>query len=202
MVFFKFLDKTKPEQVKEAAKKAETAVEQANTPVVIKEEIIEPVKEELVKEELTVDSESIITPELEIQADVADQNENEEVVENTISETIEEPSEVENEVASEIVEENKEKVPEVNETVEEQPETAPVEDAVEETSVEDAHETEETSEPYDDCHTEAREKEVDGSSITLYELRNIIVEAVDYIFDRILTVVEKKVEEVKDEEKD
>lgn len=197
MVFFKFLDKTKPEQVKEAAKKAETAVEQANTPVVIKEEIIEPVKEEL-----TVDSESIITPELEIQADVADQNENEEVVENTISETIEEPSEVENEVASEIVEENKEEVPEVNETVEEQPETAPVEDAVEETPVEDAHETEETSEPYDDCHTEAREKEVDGSSITLYELRNIIVEAVDYIFDRILTVVEKRVEEVKDEEKD
>lgn len=195
MIFFKFLDKTKPEQVKEAAKKAETAVEQANTPVVIKEEVIEPIKEEL-----TVGSEGIITPELEIQADVADKNE--EVIENTIPETVEEPSEVENEVASEIVEENKEEVPEVNETVEEQPETAPVEDAVEETPVEDAHETEETSEPYDDCHTEAREKEVDGSSITLYELRNIIVEAVDYIFDKILTVVEKRVEEVKDEEKD
>lgn len=195
MVFFKFLDKTKPEQVKEAAKKAETAVEQANTPVVIKEEVVEPIKEEL-----TVGSEGIITPELEIQADVADKNE--EVIENTIPETVEEPSEVENKPAEEITEEIKEEVPEVNETVEEQPETAPVEDAVEETPVEDAHETEETSEPYDDCHTEAREKEVDGSSITLYELRNIIVEAVDYIFDRILTVVEKKVEEVKDEEKD
>ena len=200
MVFFKFLDKTKPEQVKEAAKKAETAVEQANTPVVIKEELIEPVKEELVKEELTVDSDSIITPELAIQADVADKNE--EVIENTIPETVEEPSEVENKPAEEITEEIKEEVPEVNETATEQPETAPVEDAVEETPVEDAHETEETSEPYDDCHTEAREKEVDGSSITLYELRNIRVEAVDYIFDRILTVVEKKVEEVKDEEKD
>lgn len=195
MVFFKFLDKTKPEQVKEAAKKAETAVEQANTPVVIKEEVIEPIKEEL-----TVGSEGIITPELEIQADVADKNE--EVIENTIPETVEEPSEVENKPAEEITEEIKEEVPEVNETATEQPETIPVEDAVEETPVEDAHETEETSEPYDDCHTEAREKEVDGSSITLYELRNIIVEAVDYIFDRILTVVEKKVEEVKDEEKD
>lgn len=195
MVFFKFLDKTKPEQVKEAAKKAETAVEQANTPVVIKEEVVEPIKEEL-----TVGSEGIITPELEIQADVADKNE--EVIENTIPETVEEPSEVENKPAEETTEEIKEEVPEVNETVEEQSETAPVEDAVEETPVEDAHETEETSEPYDDCHTEAREKEVDGSSITLYELRNIIVEAVDYIFDRILTVVEKRVEEVKDEEKD
>lgn len=195
MVFFKFLDKTKPEQVKEAAKKAETAVEQANTPVVIKEEVVEPIKEEL-----TVGSEGIITPELEIQADVADKNE--EVIENTIPETVEEPSEVENKPAEEITEEIKEEVPEVNEAATEQPETILVEDAVEETPIEDSNEQEDVSELYDDCHTESREKEVDGSRITLYELRNIIVEAVDYIFDRILTIVEQKYEVVENEEKD
>ena len=147
MVFFKFLDKTKPEQVKEAAKKAETAVEQANTPVVIKEEVVEPIKEEL-----TVGSEGIITPELEIQADVADKNE--EVIENTIPETVEEPSEVENKPAEEITEEIKEEVPEVNEAATEQPETILVEDAVEETTIEDSNEQEDVSELYDDCNTE------------------------------------------------
>lgn len=197
MVFFKFLDKTKPEQVKEAAKKAETAVEQANTPVVIKEEVVEPIKEEL-----TVGGEGIITPELEIQADVADKNE--EVIENTVPETVEEPSEVENKPAEETTEEIKEEVPEVNETATEQPETILVEDKVEEetSNDEDISNEEETQELYDDCHTESREKEVDGSRITLYELRNIIVEAVDYIFDRILTIVEQKYEVVENEEKD